>query len=981
MVNRFNGSNKGNKSSFVQSKISTKLLQQAHQANIAPSGETKLSLIQRFYNLPISQKQWVALLVSQLVPILGIGVGATLIMNYGLRSQLLEQAKSEVAVTDINYNIKVNQMGFGFRGQSDNTAIIRATLNHDSGLALNQALKIEVKKILQNEVKARKIEYATLVGKDLRIIVSANNDRTGEVFNPDNLVSEVFNNPQQIKANSVVRWSELTQESPPLPDNFSNQDALIRYTVTPVKDPINQTVIGALISGDIVNGKDSIVKSSLKATGGGYSAIYFRKSTGEFALATAMEQDESKDSNRVKLNVELPEQAKYLLSAAAKSPEGKTVTGQMRISNQAYTMAIKSIPNIIIEETNGPKAVFGEQATAILVRGTSETQMAGLLRESLLVQALVILIALLLIAVWARLLGRGIIKPIENLQQTTQKFATGDRTSRAQIFATDEVGDLAVTFNTMADSIIAQAIHQENEAKLALQLNQITASVRESINTEKILKAAVNNTREAIQSDRVLFYRLEKNSQSTVIAESVDYQLSSALGLDVANPYLIGDYSEEYEIGSVKAVDDISKDSVSQNYLKQLEALTVKAYLLSPVFVNKQLYGLFVAQQCRCDRQWQDIEVNLFKQVALQMGYALEQAELVQQIEQKRQTAVTVSVEERQEKEALQMQLLELLSDVEGAASGDLTVRADVSEGEIGTVADFFNSIIESLRGIVTKVKLSVVQVNQAIGSNEGAIRQLAEEALIQAAEINRTLDTVDEMTFSMQAVAENAQQAAIVANQAKSNAEKSGEAMDLTVQNILHLRETVGETAKKVKRLGESTQEISRVVALINQIALQTNLLAINAGIEAARAGEGGQGFAVVAEEVGELASRSAFATQEIEQIVENIQRETSELVKAMELGTSQVVEGTRVVEDAKSSLGEILEVSRQIDSLVQSISSATASQVETSQTVSELMKAIASVSQRTSDSSRQVSESLQQTVEISQELQETVEMFKVSH
>ena len=201
-----------------------------------------------------------------------------------------------------------------------------------------------------------------------------------------------------------------------------------------------------------------------------------------------------------------------------------------------------------------------------------------------------------------------------------------------------------------------------------------------------------------------------------------------------------------------------------------------------------------------------------------------------------------------------------------------------------------------------------------------------------------------------------------------------------MTVQNILSLRETVGETAKKVKRLGESTQQISRVVALINQISMQTNLLAINAGIEAARAGEEGQGFIVVAEEVGELAARSAAATKEIEQIVENIQRETSEVVQAMELGTTQVVEGTHIVEDAKSSLNQILEVSRQIDALVQSISNATASQLETSSTVSELMKQIAASSQRTSSSSRQVSQSLQQTVAISEQLQSTVGTFKVN-
>ncbi|UKO99124.1 methyl-accepting chemotaxis protein [Nostoc sp. UHCC 0870] len=330
--------------------------------------------------------------------------------------------------------------------------------------------------------------------------------------------------------------------------------------------------------------------------------------------------------------------------------------------------------------------------------------------------------------------------------------------------------------------------------------------------------------------------------------------------------------------------------------------------------------------------------------------------------------------------EALQIQLLELLSNVEGAARGDLTVRADVTAGEIGTVADFFNSIVENLRDIVTQVKQAASQLNTAIGSNEGAIHQLAEAALTQAEQINRTLDAVDNMTYSMQAVAASAEQAAIVANHAANTATKSGQAMDLTVQNILSLRETVGETSRKVRRLGESSQQISRVVSIINQIATQTNLLAINAGIEAARAGEEGQGFAVVAEEIGELAARSASATQEIEYIVENIQRETSEVVKAMEIGTTQVGEGTQIVEEAKQSLSQILDVSQQIDFLIKSISTATASQVQTSQRVSQLMQDVAAVSQRTSDSSHLVAQSLQQTVEISHQLQETVGTFKVS-
>jgi len=590
----------------------------------------------------------------------------------------------------------------------------------------------------------------------------------------------------------------------------------------------------------------------------------------------------------------------------------------------------------------------------------------------------------LIVGAIASWLAKRTTQPILNATAALTELGKGKFNTRLMLDREDELGVLSARINQTAEQLQVLVKEQELDIEGAKLLADITLRIRRILKTEDIYQVAVKEVHQALNTDRVIIYKLNPDTwDGIVIAESVAGSWPKMLGVQIDDPYFRERYVETHQDSRVQAIANIHQDQSLKNansYIQQLEKFAVKGLLSAPIFAQEQLLGLLIAHHCETHRVWQQSEIDLFQQIATQIGYALEQAKLLEKIEQAKTTAEQGSDEERQQKEALQQQLLELLSDVEGAARGDLTVRADVTAGEIGTVADFFNSIVESLRDIVTQVKQAATQVNGAVGSNEAAIRQLAEEALIQATEINRTLDAVDQMTQSMQAVAESAQQAATIANHATQTAAKSGHAMDLTVQNILSLRETVGETAKKVKRLGESSQEISRVVWLINQIAIQTNLLAINAGIEATRAGEEGQGFAVVAEEVGELAVRSAAATQEIEQIVGNIQRETSEVVQAMELGTTQVVEGTRIVEEAKQSLGQILDVSRQIDSLVQSISTATTSQVQTSQTVRQLMKDLAAVSQRTSASSRQVSESLQQTVEISQELQETVGTFKVS-
>ncbi len=540
-------------------------------------------------------------------------------------------------------------------------------------------------------------------------------------------------------------------------------------------------------------------------------------------------------------------------------------------------------------------------------------------------------------------------------------------------------------FTQLANQIgfaLDQAYLLQKQMRIAQRsqlLNDIVSKIRRSLTKTEIFNTVVTEVRQAFATDRVIVYNFHDDWNGTIIAESVDEKWRSILGETVNDPFR-EDLIEQYRNGRVRSMDDIYGEGLTPCHRDILEGFQIRSSITAPMLLHGQLIGLLCIHQCTGPRAWQPEDLELFAQLSTQLGFALEQADLYEQREQARLQAESMAQEQRQQTEALQQQLMTLLNEVEGAVGGDLTVRADVVAGEIGIVADFFNAIVESLSQIVTQVKHSTVHVNDSLTENVGAMEHLANSALKQAKDTTLILQSAEKMTQSVRAVANNACQAAEVARVASVTAATGGEAMDLTVQSILTLRGTIGETAKKVKRLGESSQQISRVVSLINQIAMQTNLLAVNAGIEASKAGEQGQGFAIVAEEVSELAARSATATQEIEQIVENIQRETSDVVKAMEQGTAQVVEGTQLVANAKQSLEQVLDVSRQIDYLVQSISDATVSQVETSHAISHLMRDAAQVAEQTSVSSRQVSDALRQTVAIAQDLQESVGMFQVA-
>jgi len=302
-----------------------------------------------------------------------------------------------------------------------------------------------------------------------------------------------------------------------------------------------------------------------------------------------------------------------------------------------------------------------------------------------------------------------------------------------------------------------------------------------------------------------------------------------------------------------------------------------------------------------------------------------------------------------------------------------------VTEDITGAIADSVNYTTEELRKLVARITVAADQMGRATRQAEQISKGLLEATQIQAEEIGETGDLVQLMTKSIQEVDSSAAKATEVGRHTLSAAELGGQAVRNTIAGMDGIREQIQDTAKRIKRLGESSQEIGEIVGLISDITEQTNVLALNAAIQATSAGEAGRGFSMVAEEVQRLAERSAEATKQIGALVKTIQSDTQDAVAAMEKSTLGVVEGAKLSDVAGQSLHEIEQVSGELAALINSISVSTQVQTDMAGEVANAMLNILKITQQTTDGTRLTANSIAQLTKLAADLKGSVAGFKL--
>jgi twitching motility protein PilJ len=528
----------------------------------------------------------------------------------------------------------------------------------------------------------------------------------------------------------------------------------------------------------------------------------------------------------------------------------------------------------------------------------------------------------------------------------------------------------------------------------------------ETVSSLKLQQDASSSELSAVGQLVMLTQRIGKSANEFLTTEGVSPEAVFLLGKDlnsfreIANGLLTG--SPELRLAP-------TKDAQTRERLQQLITQYEKTRTDASAILNN-LQGLVAAREAQAAvvadsevlrKGLEDVQVKLaggglgganlalivlglLTLITGALGFmrltGADQRQRMNVAESQRVQAQRQEQEAKRVNDANQAAILRLMNELQTVAEGDLTQQATVTEDITGAIADSVNYTVEELRTLVAQVQGAVGRVTDTTQQVENTSTELLAASTEQLREIRETGESVLQMAGRINDVSAQAQQTAGVARQSLAAAESGRQAVQNTIGGMIAMRDQIQETSKRIKRLGESSQEIGEITELISDITEQTNVLALNAAIQAASAGDAGRGFSVVAEEVQRLAERSGDATRQIAALVKAIQTDTQDAVAAMERSTQGVVESTRLSDAAGNALGDIDRVTRELAELIETISKQASQEARSANVVAGNIQHIFAVTEQTGEGTRSTAQMVRELSRTAEELKASVSRFKIA-